>query len=189
MIIGEHAVIRSADLDDAHAFAALYDPTYPRSFMLDARRELQNPSPDEVRESLRLKEFRHGIFYVIEDRSGTVRGFSAVKTAGHEMSYAEMLCAFFDDSDSETPMASEFMRFIKRLCLVDRRLNKLIAQHLDNETGYGRLLEHEGFQLNGRQRQLLFTQGRYYDLLTYSLFRRDYEAACQNTATASQNGG
>lgn len=176
MIVGEHAVVRIADPDDAVSLAQLFDPQVPRSFSLNMRRELQYLTIDDLREALNHKDFRAGLFYTIEDITGLVRGFFSIKTPLPEVNYSEFLFGLASSEDYNSPLAANAMEILERLAFVEKRLNKLVAQCLENETDFRALLEARGFQSDGVQRDVLFTGGRYLDLETLTLFRSDYLA-------------
>jgi len=183
MITGEFAVIRTAEPDDAPHLMRLYSPDYPRSFLLDGRRELQTPNADDLRQLLGRKEVRSGVFHVVEDLEGTVRGCCSLKYPAHDVFYSEILLAFEDLADYSQPIARETMEFIEYTAFVERRLNKIVAQCIENEREYRDLLLRERFEPNGLQRDVLFTMGRYHDLETLSLFRHTYlERATQAPA-------
>ena len=173
MIVHEHSVIRTADPDDAAGLVGLYSPHYPRALFLDHRRDLQAPSLTEVREALRRKEAKMGLFFVVEDKEGCIRGFCSMRNPNPETLFSEILFGFSDMEDYARPIASEVMGFLKHRAFVERRLRKLVAQCLENETAYRELLIREGFESNGVQREVLYTLGRYHDLETLTLYPKD----------------
>jgi RimJ/RimL family protein N-acetyltransferase len=190
MIVGEHILIRTADPDDADGLAAIGDAASPRSFFLDARREINAPTVDEMAETLRSKQARTGMFYAIEDKSGTIRGFSSLKMALHGSFFAEMLLAFLDEQDFAAPVGRETLESLLRMAFVDRKLTKIVAQILDCEDDYRGLLEDRGFTCDGRQREVSFARGRYHDLLAYSLFAETYaESAGAEAASTAADAG
>lgn len=170
MITGEHSVIRLAEPDDAYELKRLYDPQRPHSAMLDRRREIAQPSIDELREGLAKPEKRVGALYAIEDKEGVVRGFCSIRGASAELRYAEMVMPLFEDSDYATPLADEAFAFLHRGAFVERRLNKVVAHCLDSEGAYRALLVRHGFASDGIQRQVLWSRGRWHDLETLTLF-------------------
>ncbi|HOJ32772.1 MAG TPA: GNAT family protein [Candidatus Hydrogenedentes bacterium] len=176
MIVGEHAVVRIADPDDAVFLARLFDPDMPRAFSLNIRRELQYLTIDDLREALSHKDFRAGLFYTIEDLTGLIRGFFSIKTPLPEVNYSEFLFGLASSEDYDSPLAKNAMEILERLAFVQKRLNKLVAQCLENETDFRSLLEARGFTSDGIQRDVLFTGGRYLNLETFTLFRSDYLA-------------
>jgi len=172
MVLGEYSKIRIAEPDDAYELKRLYDPSHPRSVMLDRRRELPSPTADELRESLSRND-RGGVLYAVEDREGVVRGFCTLRGVQVEMSYAEVALTLFEDGDYDTPLAAEAFAYVCRNAFVHKRLNKVISHCLDTEAGYRRLLEREGFVSNGIQRHVLWSQGGWRNLETLTLFARD----------------
>lgn len=170
MITGEHSVIRLAEPDDAYELKRLYDPRRPFSAMLDRRREIGQPSVDELREGLARPEKRAGALYAIEDKQGVIRGFCSVRGASPELRYAEMVLPLFDDEDYTSSLADEAFQFLYNGAFVEKRLNKVVAHCLECEAAYRGLLVRHGFASNGIQRQVLWTQGRWFDLETLTLF-------------------
>lgn len=171
MIRGEYAVIRVAEPDDANELMRVYDPARPRSSLLDRRREILIPTVDELRELLIQKDKLAGRLYTIEDPKGFVRGSCALRSAQPEMAYAELALILFDDEDYKTPLAKEALDFLLEKAFTERKLNKVLTQCLDSEGAYRDFLVRQGFTSDGVQREVLFTQGRWHDMETFSLFR------------------
>jgi len=69
------------------------------------------------------------------------------------------------------------MDILERLAFVEKRWNKLVAQCLESEIDFRRLLTNRGYKSDGIQRDVLFTGGKYLDLETLTLFRDDYFTA------------
>jgi RimJ/RimL family protein N-acetyltransferase len=86
------------------------------------------------------------------------------------------LLALIDPEEYQTPLAADLLAFIANLAFVERRWRKLLCQVLDTEKEYCDFLEAQGLELSGVQRQIVFTQGAYHDLYTYSLFGEDWRA-------------
>jgi len=174
MVTGSFSVVRTGELDDARDLMQLYDPSYPRTFLLDGRRELQPATIDDLREVLSRKEIKSGPFYVIEDLEGIIRGVCSLKTPSQEAGFSEAMFALIQEADYASSLAAEVMAFLKQTAFLEKRLNKILAQCLENETGLMELLLREGFTHNGTQREAVFTLGRYYNIETFTLFRADY---------------
>jgi RimJ/RimL family protein N-acetyltransferase len=170
MITGEHTIIRTAEGDDAYALKRLYDSPLPRAAFLDRRREISYPSVDELREGMGRPEKMGGALYVVEDRTGLIRGFCALRSAGPELGYGEVILPLFEEEDYADPLAEEALEYLVRLAFLERRMNKLLAHCLDSETAWRALLERHGFKSNGVQRDVLWTRGRYFDLETLTRF-------------------
>lgn len=170
MITGEHSVIRMAEPDDAYELKRLYESERPRSALLDRRREIPQVTVDELREGLVRHERFGGVLYAIEDKEGGVRGFGTLRGVQVEMSYSEVNLTLFEDADYATPLADEAMAFLKRTAFDVKRLNKIISHCLDCEPGYRELLIRQGFKSNGVQREMMWSQGRWHNLETLTLF-------------------
>ncbi len=177
MITGEYGVIRTAEQDDAVALKRLYDPSQPRSALLDRKRELLVPTLDELRELLNHKESKRGVFYTVEDRCGEVHGFCLLRGAQPEVSYAEFVVMFFEDADYATPLADETFGFLAQRAFVQLKLNKVVAQCLDGEAAYRDFLVCHGFESEGVQRDVLFNQGRWYSLESLQLSAVSYQGS------------
>jgi RimJ/RimL family protein N-acetyltransferase len=183
MIRGTHAVIRTAEADDAAAFRRLYESEDPRSALLNRHREIVTPSNDELVELLDQSAQRMTPFYVIEDPEGSVCGFCALRSAvqlREATFYAEMICLFFDDN-YETPMADEVFAWITRMGFEDMSLQKIIAHCLGCETALRAWLTGKGFESSGVQRDVLFTQGRWHNIETCTLHAPPRAAEPQDT--------
>ena len=177
MIIGEHSVIRTGEPDDAYALMRLYDPGRPHSFLLGPHREVVVPTADELREVLARRDIVTGSFFVVDDKEGEVRGCAVMRAARIESEFAEVIVGLADDAEYGTPLADEALSYIRYLTLVEKKLNKIVANCLLTEQPYRDLLVRNGFQSDGVQRQIMYTLGRYHDLETLSLFRAGGPAA------------
>lgn len=174
MIVGEYTRIRTAEPDDVYAMRRLYRPVVPRACFLDRRRELTPPTIDELREMLQRKDVQTGLLYTVEDVEGTIRGFGALRGAGPEVAFGEVALMFPTHEDYETPEAAEFLRFLCDQAFMRNRYNKVVAHTLDNERTLNALLRAFGFTSDGVQRQVLFAQGRWFNLESLSIHSPEY---------------
>lgn len=170
MISGQFTVIRSAEPDDAYAMWRLYDPDRPRSFLLGPSREVMIPTQDEMREMLGRRDVIQGSFFAIEDKSGEVCGCCVIRGAKMESEFAEVVVVLADDAAYDSPVADEAFDFLVKLGFTEKKLNKLVAHCLSNEQRYRDFLVRHGFVSDGVQREMVYTQGRYFDLESLSLF-------------------
>jgi len=170
MIRGQHTIIRAAESDDAATLRQVYDIEHPRSCVLDHRRELVVPTLDELREAMNQKEMGRSAFSAVEDLTGVIRGFCSLRGLSPELAYSEYIVIFLDESDYAGPIADEVHDHLCKLAFQRMRLNKVITHCLDCEPAYRQYLLAHGFDSNGRQRDVVFTQGRYHDLEALSLF-------------------
>jgi len=174
MITLDHAVIRTADSDDAYAILQLYGGA-PKAAYLNRKREIVLPTVDELRETLSSpKDPSSAQFLVVEDRSGEVRGFCALRGNPQQTAYGEILLLF---DSYEAPECSEALGYLCRQAFQEKRMHKVITQCLEDETPLRDLLIANGFESNGVQRHVLYAQGCWYNLETFSLFAPRHEEA------------
>lgn len=185
MIIGEHTYIRTADPDDAEALLGVYLCDKPRSFMMDARREFQYPTLDELRQLLGRKEIRTGALYVVEDKRGIVRGCVTLKTPMQEVSYSELVVVFLEPGDYMGALADETMAFVENTAFTLRKLRKIVTQCLETEEDYRELLVRNGYSSDGCQREVVFAEGRYLDLETFTRYNEQFEEHVHDVAAPS----
>jgi RimJ/RimL family protein N-acetyltransferase len=171
MITGENSVIRMAEPDDAYELKRLYDSPQPRSALLDRRREIPNMSVDDVREALSRPERFGGFLYAVEDKEGIIRGFCTLRGVQVDMAYGEIVLMFYEDDDYDTSLAEEAYAYLHRNAFDIKRLNKVISHCLDSEVGYRRLLIRKGFESNGVQREVLWSQGRWHNMEMLTRFK------------------
>ena len=170
MISGEHAVIRTADPDDAYALRCLYDASRPRFAMLDRRREMLAPTTADLREVLARKEEAGEALYSIEDKCGSIQGFCTLRGGRKQPRFSELVLMLFSDEAYDSAVAEEVVEHLVWRAFVEEKMIKLIAHCVDYETGLRGLLIRKGFVSDGRQREVLFTQGHWHDIETLSLF-------------------
>jgi RimJ/RimL family protein N-acetyltransferase len=173
VITREHTAIRSADVDDAPALARLYDPQAPRAALLDSKREPLRPSADELQELLTRRAKLQSQLYAVEDRTGLIRGFIAVRAAGDEAPYAEVAVLLFDDADYETPLADEALAFLDELAFQRRKYVKVMVHCLDTERAAARFYERAGFTRDGTHREIVYTLGCWHDLESWSRYNEE----------------
>ncbi len=170
MIRTEHGVIRTADPDDANAVRRLFPPDRPRAFFLDRRRELTYPTVDEFWQIFNQRDASHLPFYAVEDLAGQVQGFITLRASTSEASFGELVLMFGHEEAYEAPFAEEALQFLCQTAFRERRMNKVVAQCLDTETACRAFLTARGFESDGVQREVLYTQGCWRDLESLSLF-------------------
>lgn len=183
MITGHHCVIRTADRDDARVLSRLYNGAVPRAAYLNRRREILLPTVDDLRETLAQQDRPNtSSLYIVEDLEGQLRGLCALNAGGIETAHGEIFCLFVCEEDYVTPEGREALAFLCRQGFSEKRLNKMVAQCLETETGYRQALTAMGFESNGVQREVLHTQGRYFDLETLTLFAHAFVDPFTNSA-------
>jgi L-amino acid N-acyltransferase YncA len=172
MISGTHVILRTAEADDAPDFRRLYYPAYPRPALLDRRREYPFPTTADLREFLTLgaKESGTPDMLAIEDPSGIIRGYCALRPAAVELAYTELAIMFHDNADCTSPMGSETLEILLRMAFTDKRLRKAVAHTLDDENELRALFATRGFQSGGVQRDVIYFEGRYHSMEALFLF-------------------
>jgi len=191
MIRGTHAAIRTAEPDDAPQFQQLYHSATPRSALLTRLREVIIPTVDELEEVFVQSEKNSGPFYAIEDKEGTIRGFCSLRTASQMREaafYAELVLLFLDDNDYGGALAREVYEWLHYWAFVERRMTKLIIHCLDCETALREWAVSVGFESDGVQREVLFTQGRWHNIEALTLFATGDENRAEREGLKTGNG-
>jgi RimJ/RimL family protein N-acetyltransferase len=188
MVIGQHAVIRAAEREDAAAFCAFYRAAEPKCSQLDQRREPLSPVYDELCEVMVQKEMGSPLLYTVEDRVGVIRGFCAVRAVNVEIGHGEIVLMWLDDADFSAPIAGEALDYVLGLAFRRQRLRKVMAHALDRETALCDFLRRHGFRSEGVQREIVFTRGRWHNIETLTLFRSESAYAPETVATGACHG-
>jgi len=172
MISGTHVILRTAEADDAADFRRLYYPAYPRPALLDRRREYPFPTTSDLREFLTSgpKETAALDMLAIEDTTGIIRGYCAMRPAAVELSYAEIAIMFHDNAECASPLGSETLEILLNMAFTNKRLRKAVAHTLDQEIELRALMANRGFHSGGVQRDVIYFDGRYHDLEALYLF-------------------
>jgi RimJ/RimL family protein N-acetyltransferase len=171
MITREHSVIRTAGREDAPALRRYYSLGHPMAALLDQRREFLIPTAEEVAEVLGGSGLeRLGGMNAIEDGTGVVRGFCAIRSTPNEPYMGQVVLMFESLSDYDSPLASEVMEYLREEAFARKRLRKAMAYLLDDEHTLRAYLLRHGFESDGVQREVLYAAGRWYNLETLSLF-------------------
>ena len=177
MITSKHAQIRATEPDDAPALFALYDVRRPRAALLDQRREPLMPTLAELREMLGMKETVNNVFFTVEDRTGAIRGFCLLRGMNQETGFGEMSLLFHEAAILAQPLAEEALTFACTRGFERMRMNKMVSNCLDGETELRDFLLRHGFISDGVQRGVLFSQGRWHNLESLSLYRDVWTAS------------
>ncbi len=173
MITGAHAVIRTAEPDDAGALLRLYDPEFPRCALLDPRREPIYPTFDELREVMSKSEMGQPFMHAVEDKKGAIRGFCSLRALALEVRYGEIVMLMQEEADYSGAFSEEVFEFLLKRAFQQFGLNKVIANVLDNECAFSDSLLNAGFRSSGKQREVVYTLGRWHDVETFTLHRRN----------------
>lgn len=72
--------------------------------------------------------------------------------------------------------ASEAILLLTRFMFMERRYQKVTAEVYSYNPASQKLHERLGFQLEGRIRRTLYTNGRFHDQLFYGMTREEFEA-------------
>ena len=179
MIKGAHSVIRSADPDDAGALKSVYDSQTPRSSLLDQRRESNPPTRDELCEVMSQKEMGKAVFYTVEDLGGKICGFCCLRGLNPEAQFSEFVVIFLEESTFSTPVADEVFDFLSRLAFQRMGNRKVVTHCLDGEVEYRKFLISHGFKSAGVQRDVVYSQGRWFNLEALTLGSGDCEFAAR----------
>ena len=182
MIKGAHSLVRSADPDDADALKSVYDDQAPRSSLLDQRRELNPPTRDELREVMSQKEMGKAVFYTVENTEGEICGFCCLRGPNPDAQFSEFVVIFLEDSTFATPIADEVFDFLSRLAFDRLHNRKVVAHCLDSEVAYRKFLTTHGFKSAGVQRDVVYSQGRWFNLEALTLQSGDGERAIRGAS-------
>ena len=188
MIIGSHSVIRSAGPDDAEAFRTAFEAG-PVGALLDQQRESFVPTVAELREMLGSSRNAFGAVNAVEDLEGVVRGFCALNGSPLDAHIAQFAITFFNLDDFAAPIAGEVGGYLRDEAFGRKRFHKVMAQCLDHERPNKAFLLQHGFLSDGVQREILYSGGRWYDLESFTLFRRNLLTNELAVAPQNANGG
>lgn len=161
-----HTRIRTTEPDDARALMPFYAIGHPRAALLDGRREPLLPNGDELRETLSGKDALQGAFYTVESRDGRIRGFCALRALNLDAGYGEVCVLVEENSEDAEVCIGEALEFIKDRAFRRMRLRKVLALALDSEEVLRAALLANGFTGSGRQREVLYANGRWHDMET-----------------------
>lgn len=174
MIRGHHTAIRTAEPDDAPYFQELYRGERPRSALLSRTRELVQPTIDEIREAFGpAAEKAGGGFYIVEDLTGQVRGFCALRTSQElrdSSFYAELVVMMRDPADFAGPVAHETLQWLLRRAFTEQRLNKVVTHAFECETELADWYRTSEFESNGIQRDIMYARGQWHSLETFTRY-------------------
>jgi RimJ/RimL family protein N-acetyltransferase len=173
MLRSEHGYIRMTEEDDAVFFHALYAARTPRFALLDLKRESVMPTLFEISETLASKEAAKSLFFTLEHPDGRVAGFMVLRGLIQESGYCELAPMMLEVEDLHTPLADWALGLMLERAFGVLRLRKVMAHALSTETRLIAFFERHGFQHDGAQREAVFAQGRWADVLFFSLAAQD----------------
>lgn len=177
MIAGEHALIRTAEPDDAPALKRLYDPDNPRASLLDTKREMLVPTEDELRVVLSGgPDSPVRTFNAIEYPSGAIAGFCALRPSPKESYYGQLTVLLHDEDEYRSPIAEHVLAHLLREAFEGKQFNKVMAPCLDHEASFRALLLAHDFVSDGVQREILYSAGRWFSMESFTLFDSTWTA-------------
>ncbi len=169
MLKSAHGFIRATDEDDSPWFYRLYHQGAPRFALLDLKREPLMPTLLEVRETLGSKEAARSQSFTLEDPTGEIAGFLALRGLNQETGFCEVTPLLLDEAHTDTPLVHWAMDYALERAFNVMRLRKVTAHALCRETHLTAFLHARGFACDGVQREVLFSGGRWLNVAFYSL--------------------
>jgi RimJ/RimL family protein N-acetyltransferase len=112
---------------------------------------------------------------VIETLAGEYAGFIGVQNADHRNGTFKYGIAVRPNQQRKG-YASEAIRLVARHYFVELRYQKVIATVYSFNEASIRLHEQIGFQLEGRLRRMIYSNGQYHDELIYGLTDDEFHA-------------
>jgi hypothetical protein len=94
-----------------------------------------------------------------------------------EGQFSEFVVIFLDEATFSTPIADEVFDFLARLAFQRMRNHKVVTHCLDAEVEYRKFLMGHGFASAGVQRDVVYSQGRWFNLEALTLRAADCEFA------------
>lgn len=158
------------DCEEIHSFAS--DPEVSRFIGWPLTHSLEETT-DYVKEMIRRDESGSHIYANVIDKSnnklvGTVMIFNFDKIAKHaEIGYV------FHKSVWGKGFCTETVKLLSDFAFNELELHRIHARVTDANIGSSRVLEKNGFQLEGRLRDHYFIEGQYYDSLLYGRLNED----------------
>jgi RimJ/RimL family protein N-acetyltransferase len=169
LITSAQGYIRATEEDDSAWFHRLYAAGPPRFALLDLKREPLMPTLLEVRETLGSKEAARSQSFTLESAEGEIAGFLALRGLNQETGFCEVTPLLLDEAAVNGPLAHWAMDYAMERAFAVMRLRKVTAHALCRETHLREFLLARGFACDGVQREVLFSQGRWMDVLCFSL--------------------
>ena len=108
------------------------------------------------------------------DLNGTsCEAFASLQGINHEIGGCDMHLLTLDPEDIDSPLASEAFQFLRKRAFTQNKLAKISVRCLDTETTLRHFCVNQGFQSEGVQKEVFFSQGRWHDLETLTLFAQE----------------
>lgn len=169
MLRSEHGYIRMTEEDDAACLHELYAARAPRFALLDLKREPVMPTLFEVTETLASKEAAKSLFFTLEFPTGDVAGFMVLRGLIQESGYCELAPMFLREEDVLAPLAEWALGMALERAFGVLRMRKVAAHALNREAHLRDFYARHGFAHDGTQREVVFSQGQWFDVASYSL--------------------
>jgi len=172
---GEHVRLRGLEPADAtllHAWnsdseaARNQDFLWPPSSLAGLRQWVE----DRIKKGMADDE----IFCVIENKSGEFVGTINSQNCNRRVGSFYYGLAIHADH-RRRGYASEAVRIFLRYFFEELRYQKVTAEVFSFNEASIRLHERLGFQLEGRLRRMLYTNGRYHDQLYYGMTQEEFK--------------
>lgn len=172
----DHFELRPVTADDAATLFALIDRNRPRlenffAGLVSRTRNLAD-TQQHVKDTLAKGEAdSYFAFLVIDTRTGGTAGLVDIKNIDRSIPKAE-LGAFMDEAYEGKGLASQALDAITRHCFETMGFDKLLIRTHEGNIGARKVIERNGYQLEGKVRKdYRTTAGEVVDLLYYGRIR------------------
>ena len=171
-----HFVLRPINSDDAHALFDLIDRNRPRleDFFagLVSRTRTLDDTRAHVKDTLAKGDAgTYFAFLLVDTRTGGTAGLVDIKNIDRSIPKAE-LGAFMDAAYEGQGLASHALQAITRHCFDVLGIDKLLIRTHEGNLAARKVIERNGYQLEGKVRKdYRTTAGEVVDLLYYGKVR------------------
>lgn len=137
-------------------------------------------------EQAKEKDHRRLAFAIRLKADDRLIGFARLENIEWNNGVARLVLGLGTAEDRRQGYGSEALQLILRYAFHELNLHRLNAETAEYNPGAQRWLEKAGFQLEVRQRQCLYRDGRRWDALWFGLLRPEWEAGHKEQGTGNK---
>lgn len=112
--------------------------------------------------------------YIIEV-AGEAIGMSSITNLDFKNSTATINIKIKGEQNKGKGIGSKTIRLLIKYCFEELNLNSLMANILEYNTSSYKMFEKFGFKRDGILRSRIYKNGKYHNVLSYSLLRNEYK--------------
>jgi RimJ/RimL family protein N-acetyltransferase len=144
----------------------------------EIRKYLENNEPIIVKRKIKLPTYENEDNFAIYLKNGIYIGTISLVNIDTKNSSATVGLFIWKDYWGKG-YGTDAIKTLLKYTFCEMNLNRVSASTLDYNERALAIIKKSGFKIEGRQREFIFRNGRYVDIILFGLLKKDYEGKFQ----------